>query len=87
MKTITLSLMLLLPFVVCGQKIQDVARLSGIINLPEGKEALFEFATKPGQALRESVMLEGYVREGVKVLKILPDRGVAEVSLDGIQTR
>ena len=78
--------MLLLPFMVCGQKIQDVARLSGIINLTGGKEAVFEFVTKPGEALRHPVMVEGDIQAGVKLLKILPDRGVVEVSLDGIQT-
>ena len=80
-----LSTLLLLPFVACGQKRPDVPRLSGIVNLPEMKQAVFEFASVPGWGPRRLVMAEGQSHWGLEVLKVLPERRGVRVTVKGLE--
>ena len=78
-----LAALLALPLTAPGRDAAEVPRLSGIVSLPNIKEALFEFPDSPCCGPRQIVVGENEDMWGVKVLRILPDRRSVEVSVNG----
>jgi hypothetical protein len=71
---------------VCAQNQPDIPRLSGIVNLREGKAAVFEFATNCCGGPRQLVLSDGHELWGVNVLKISPEQKTVEIKVDGVET-
>jgi len=72
--------------VACGQQVPDfLPRLSGIVDLPGIKEAVFEIPRLPGLDRRPLVLAEGQGLWGLEVLKILPDRRSVQVTVRGLE--
>lgn len=83
MKTI-LTLFLLLSVAAFGQKSPEVPRLSGIVDLPEFKKAVFEWKADCCGP-RQLVLTEGESMWGVELLSIASAQRSVQVNVKGAQ--
>ncbi len=83
MKTI-LTLLLLLSVAAYAQKAPEVPRLSGIVDLPEFKKAVFELKADCCGP-RQCVLTEGESMGGVKLLSISSAQRSVQVDVEGAQ--
>lgn len=85
MRIIPLILLVALPLVLRGQSRREAPQLSGIVNLPGFKKAVFEFGSDCCNTPRFDVLAEGQGDEDLRVIKILPERATVEASINATQ--
>ena len=77
-----LPLFLFLPLLAQGQKGPEIPRLSGIVDLPEFKRAIFEFK-EDCCSPRQLVLSEGESMWGLELVSISPTQRSVQVKIEG----